>query len=254
VLGSYIDQGMRFFVAKVNLQRMPLLAGQFLRPLQVRYRAHDITLPIRLGMANASGPQELVIFTLSRFGRVEVANYPTVDMPSGRQVPLYVKEDFPRFYQAVFDRFAAQHVGAALVESAQQLELSRDGAEVLRRYHGDGVRMVPQLIALGARWMGPGQNAPSNATPGEMFATRLHVRYDAAHFPEDLRFRETAKPDFETTYVVRHPWAGRSTCPAAEAYRSALPARYAQEAHDLAELTGWAAEDIRARMEEAVPK
>ena len=36
VLGSYIRQGMRFFVAKVNLERMQGLGNNYLRPLQVR--------------------------------------------------------------------------------------------------------------------------------------------------------------------------------------------------------------------------
>src|SRR5262249_10346873 len=36
VLGSYIKQKMRFFVAKVNLDRMQLLGAGYLRPLQVR--------------------------------------------------------------------------------------------------------------------------------------------------------------------------------------------------------------------------
>src|SRR5262249_38218072 len=38
VLSSYIRQGMRFFVAKVNLDRMQLIGNKFLRPLQVRYQ------------------------------------------------------------------------------------------------------------------------------------------------------------------------------------------------------------------------
>jgi hypothetical protein len=36
VLASYIKQNMRFFVAKVNLERMQLGGSQYLRPLQVR--------------------------------------------------------------------------------------------------------------------------------------------------------------------------------------------------------------------------
>ncbi len=37
MLGSYIRQKMRFFVAKVNLDRMTLMGNGYLRPLQVRY-------------------------------------------------------------------------------------------------------------------------------------------------------------------------------------------------------------------------
>ena len=42
VLGSYIKQKMRFFVAKVNLERMQALTGSYLRPLQVRYEIGEI--------------------------------------------------------------------------------------------------------------------------------------------------------------------------------------------------------------------
>ena len=34
VLGSYIKQNMHFFIAKVNLDRMKLMANGYLRPLQ----------------------------------------------------------------------------------------------------------------------------------------------------------------------------------------------------------------------------
>ena len=58
VLGSYIKQKMRFFVAKVNLDRMQLLGTGYLRPLQVRYESAKFMLPLRLGTVNASGPQD----------------------------------------------------------------------------------------------------------------------------------------------------------------------------------------------------
>jgi hypothetical protein len=55
VLGSYIKQKMRFFVAKVNLDHMPLLRNGYLRPLQVRYETAKFMLPLRLGTVNAQG-------------------------------------------------------------------------------------------------------------------------------------------------------------------------------------------------------
>ena len=42
-----------------------------------------------------------------------------------------------------------------------------------------------------------------------VFLTRLHVRYDAAHFPEDLTFQETSdRSNFQARYILRHPWTG----------------------------------------------
>jgi hypothetical protein len=61
---------------------------------------------------------------------------------------------------------------------------------------------------------------------------------------------ETAdRSNFQGRYVLRHPWRGTASCAAAEQYRAALPARFKQEARNLAELTGWPLNDIEQRME-----
>ena len=91
VLGSYIHQGMRFFVAKVNLKEQARLGYAYLRPLQIAYESPKFMLPIRLGMVNADGPQELFIYMLTRKGRVETTNYRTVKLPTGMDIPVFVK-------------------------------------------------------------------------------------------------------------------------------------------------------------------
>ena len=83
VLGSYLRQGMKFFVARVNLEEKARLGFSNLRPLQVAYESPKFMLPIRLGMVNADGPQELFIYALTPKGRVETTNYRTVKPPSG---------------------------------------------------------------------------------------------------------------------------------------------------------------------------
>src|SRR2546421_3569645 len=47
VLGSYIGQNMKFFVAKVNLKEHSQLGFSTLRPLQVAYESPKFMLPIR---------------------------------------------------------------------------------------------------------------------------------------------------------------------------------------------------------------
>jgi hypothetical protein len=80
------------------------------------------------------------------------------------------------------------------------------------------------------------------------FLSRLHVRYDAAHFPEDLVFQETADQNtFQGRYVMRHPWKGTSQCSEATRYSSTLTARQEKEAQNLAQLTGWNINDIRKK-------
>src|SRR5207244_5884224 len=46
VLGSYIRQGMRFFVAKVNLKEQARLGFQYLRRLQAAYESPTFMLQI----------------------------------------------------------------------------------------------------------------------------------------------------------------------------------------------------------------
>ena len=112
-----------------------------------------------------------------------------------------------------------------------------------------------ELVELGARWIGSdddgafrtsrfGSGSGSNA-----FVTRLHVRYDAKSFPEDIVFMETKdRSNFQGRYVQRHPWQGNSSCPAATSYRAGLTDRFALEAKNLEAATGWSREDIAARM------
>ena len=72
-----------------------------------------------------------------------------------------------------------------------------------------------------------------------VFVTRLHVRYDGAHFPEDLVFQETGdRSNFQGRYILRHAWTGTETCSEADAYRRELSTCREKEAQTLAALTG----------------
>jgi hypothetical protein len=112
-----------------------------------------------------------------------------------------------------------------------------------------------ELRELGVFWVeagagGPGRPVPmQRPAPQNVFLSRLHLRYDAQHFPEDLVFQQTADRDsFQGRYILRHPWTGKSTCPAARAYRAEQRGAREREAQSLAALTGWDIAKIRARM------
>lgn len=82
-----------------------------------------------------------------------------------------------------------------------------------------------------------------------VFLIRLHVCYDAAHFPEDLMFQKTSdRNNFQARYILRHAWTGTDECPTATAYRQQLQERYEHEAQTLANLTGWNIGAIRKAM------
>lgn len=233
VLGSYIKQGLHFFVAKVNLEQHSQLGFGYLRPLQVAYESPRFMLPIRLGMVNAAGPQELFLYALTRGGRVETTNYRTVKLPTGEEVPLFVKDEFGSFYKAMFDRqVKREEMRTVFLEYAWDMgSCDPCAAEPLS---------PQELRGLGVFWL-------DNAA--DVFLTRLHLRYDSPHFPEDLVFQETGDRDsFQGRYVLRHAWKGGATCEAAAGYRRELRRRWDAEARNVAELTGWSLDDVRRRM------
>ena len=245
VLESYIKQRMRFFVAKVNLKEQAKLGFSFLRPIQVAYESPKFMLPIRLGTVNAEGPQELFVFTLTRKGRVETTNYRTVRLPSDMDVPVFVKQEFPGFYRSLFaQQVRREQMHAVFLEYAWDMAWCDPcAADPLSR---------EELRQLGVFWLDEGNAASGQAQ--DVFLTRLHVRYDAAHFPEDLVFQETGdRSNFQGRYVLRHPFAGAATCEAAERYREEVRRRQETEARVLAGLTGWRLEGIRRKMKLDTP-
>jgi hypothetical protein len=237
VLGSYLKQNMRFFVAKVNLAEQTKLGFSYLRPIQVAYESPKFMLPIRLGMLNAAGPQDLYIYALTKKGRVEATNYRTVKLPSDMELPTFVKDEFGRFYRAMFgEQVRRQDMRTVFVEYAWDMSWCDPCA-------ADPLTS-DELRRLGVFWIDEGRGGAPN-----VFITRLHVRYDQAHFPDDLVLQETAdRETFQGRYVLRHPWTGGDTCGAAEEYRSELTRRHEREAQTLASLTGWSVADIRRKM------
>ena len=239
ILNSYIRQNMRFFVAKVNLGEQRRMAQPFLRPLQVRYSSPKFMLPIRLGMVNAQGPQDLLVYTLTPRGRVETTNYRNARLPTGSELPELAQTEFGAFYKDMFRRQVDSYgMKAVFTEHAWPLSVMCDPCS------SDPVP-PDTLAALGASWVGQNSGKTSNAA----YLTRLHVRYDLEHFPEDLVFQET--PDsstYQARYVIRHPFVGDTSCAAGRSYEQALATRQEQEVQTLASLTGWSASGIRAKV------
>jgi len=243
VLASYMRQGMKFFVAKVNLSEQKRLGFSYLRPLQMAYESPKFMLPLRLGMVNADGPQELFVYAITKNGRVETTNYRTVRLPEGMDIPEYVKDDFPRFYRALFTRQVRnENSEAVFLEYAWNMSWCDPCA-------ADPLT-ADELRSLGVFWLGsPGAQGFAPGGPQNTFITRLHVRYDAAHFPEDLVFQETAdQTNFQARYVLRHPWKGDTSCEAYREYRKTVAERRVKEAETLANLTGWDIGSIRRKM------
>ena len=238
VLGSYLKQNMRFFVAKVNLAEQAKLGYSFLRPLQVAYESPKFMLPIRLGMVNADGAAGTVRLCAdpARPRRNDqLPHRAAANRHGAADVSQETPAEFAAFYKAMF---------------THQVE-KQDGRAVFLEHAWDTKWCDPcaadpltadELRRLGVFWDDGGQ-APN------VFLTRLHVRYDRAHFPEDLVFQETAdRTNFQGRYVLRHAWTGDASCEAAAGYRRSLAERREVEAQRLADLTGWTVPDIRKKM------
>ena len=243
VIGSYLDKGMKFFVAKVNLKEHSKQGTTYLRPLQIAFESDHFMLPIRLGTINANGAQELFIFMLTKNGRVETANYQTQKLPSNVAIPLFVKEEFGDFYRAMFDhQVNTDQMRHVYLEYAWDMGWCDPCA-------ADPLS-VAELRELGVFWQGDAATQRGKSLARDVFVSRLHVRYTADTFPKDFQFRETNdRSNFQGRYILRHPWKGeRSQCEAAERYFSSLPQRFETEAQNLARLTGWEIATIREKM------
>jgi hypothetical protein len=236
LLQPYIRQNMKFFVAKVNLKEYNNQGFQKLRPLAIAYESPKFMLPIRLGMVNGKGEQDLLVYLLSPKGQVELTNYRTVKVPSDVDIPEFVKQEFSDFYKAMFAK-THQKEGqkVAFVEYAWDMNSCDPcSAEPLN---------PEELKQAGVFWL------DSNQGYGNVFITRLHIRYSRNTFPQDLQFQQTANNQFfQGRYVIRHPFTGNITCNTGYDYKRSIHQRQEREAQTLAQLTGWDIQNIRNKI------
>jgi hypothetical protein len=224
LLRPYVEGGSKFFVAKVDPKKVTMTEGHAaLSPIRFHYDSEDFTLPIRLGMANSSGKQDLIVNIISADKRYEVANYKNVFIPTNFDVKPAVKTRFAEFYAALFDKTVEASPGAVVTEYAWT---------AVPNYHCDPCTDAdisnPDLMTLGGDIVG------GQIGQGNFVLTRLHARYGKADMKDDLRFR-VAKPVtggreqwakngleygampsaqnyFQARYAIRHWWTGPIKC------------------------------------------
>ena len=115
-LKPYVEGGSKFFVAKVDARKVKFENGQaMLSPLRFHYDSEQFNLPIRLGMMNSAGTQDLIVNILAD-SRHEVANYKNVTIPTNLDVKEEARERFGEFYAALFDRTLEKNPGAVVTE------------------------------------------------------------------------------------------------------------------------------------------
>jgi hypothetical protein len=248
ILDSYIRQNMKFFVARANLAEQSRLGFSILRPIQVTFQTPKFMLPIRLGMVNADGPQELFVFAISQRGRVETTNYRTVKLPTSAEIPNFVRNRFADFYKDMFsEQVRRENMNTIFTEYAWNMGSCDPCAA--NPLSADELGELGASNSGGGFPAGPGGRGGAFGQNSQLFLTRLHLRYDNAHFPEDLVFQETAdRVNFQTRFILRQPYTGPDQCQAMSSYRDQLPQRHETEARTLQSLTGWTLADIRRQM------
>lgn len=240
VLDPYIKTNMKFFVAKVNLGNYESAGAVPLRPLQMTYESPKFMLPIRLGMANSTGLQDLVIYLYSKVGRVETTNYRTALIPTDFKVPLFVQGEFGEFYRDLYNKaWTREGKNAVFLEYAWEVSPMQN--VFCDPCVGDPP-MVQDLKDAGVDWLeskGQDYHTGGNVYAGNVYFTRLHLTYDREHFPQDLTFQETPnKEHYQGRYILTHPASGDFSCDKGQTYLQDLSKRRWNELYTYQWLTG----------------
>ncbi len=226
VLRPYVAAGMKFFVAKVDADKVKRDGDKtLLSPLRFHYDSEKFELPVRLGMLNSSGTQDLIVHVLAT-QRYEVANYKNVFIPTNHAIAEEAKERFGEFYAALFDATMAKTPGAVVTEYAWQATSCDPcpGGQM-----GSSGLTADALMTLG------GDVVPAGQNPFAFVLTRLHTRYAKDALGDDLVFRAAGpiaggreaygasgrleegamvaqSNNFQGRYAIRHAWRGKAAC------------------------------------------
>ncbi len=229
-LRPYVTEGWRFFVAKVDPQKVHFENGQaMLSPIRFHYDSEQFKLPVRLGLINSGGKQDLIVHILARGKRYEVANYANVTIPTNLDVEDKTKGEFGTFYAGLFDETVKKNPGAVVTEYS---------------WDASTCDPCPGPALSGSDFATLGADVLPNAAPeqqqrywygGGFTLTRIHTRYDKATLGADLVFRAApsivggremyaqdgkiehgALPasynNFQARYAIRHAWTGPIEC------------------------------------------
>ena len=238
-LAGYIKNKMKFFVAKVNLDRHAASRTKELPPLQIAFRSRDFMLPIQLGKLNADKAQDALFLMLTREGRVEVSNYRVTEFPSNVNVPVFVEQVASQFFEAVTNKVFDRHT-IALEYAWDMAWCDPCAADPLTN---------KELAELGVTWLKSGSRAGQ-----DVYVTRFHAQYTKRQMPKDLAFKVTNnRANFQGRYIMNKPFTGDVSCEAGQAYVDQKRRSLREEAVDLARITGWRPRNIEDNIRKTVP-
>ena len=230
LLKPYVETNWKFFVARVNAKKVTFVNGQaVLSPLRFFYDSEKFELPVRLGLLNSGGTQDLIVHVIAKT-RYELANRKNVMMPTNLQLTEATLPVFGGFYAELLERTFKANEGAAVTEFAWK------GALPPPRVMVGGVYGVtcdpcpppapvddPLAKYLGADAI-PGLKTDEDIAKFARDATltRVHLRYGKDSLTDDLVFKAAepiaggipemtkagaAKENrFQGRYIVKHPF------------------------------------------------
>lgn len=239
MLRGYFESGMRLVVAKVDPSKLAFAGDRaVLSPLRVRYDSEQLVLPIRIGLANSAGTQDLTVYVLAP-ERYEVAGVQNLPIPTNITVKQDVRDKFGAFYAALLDAMHHRYPGAVITEYAWDATSCEScaGPPLSSRH----------LDALGADVLG---------RASDLVLTRLHARY-GKDLDADLVLRparpiaggreqtdgagqlergaqRAPRDQFQARYTIRRRWLGPLACEAPVRGRWRARGRYAKPALDIA--------------------
>lgn len=246
VLRPYVEQGTKFFVAKVDSSKVTFQNGAaVLSPLRVHYDSAEFSLPVRLGLLNSQGQQDLIVHILARGQRYEVANYNNSTIATNLRVKDDVRAQFAGFYDLLFRRSAGGAPRTVVTEyawdasSCDPCPVPALSPQEIVTLGGDVIGQSSPGPAAGGPAAGVAVRRPPPPRPpfrGGFVLTRLHYRYGQHGLNEDLVFRAAppivggrgipdaqgtlrergAQPgsinNFQGRYVMLNRWDSPLTC------------------------------------------
>ncbi|MCA9526146.1 MAG: DUF2330 domain-containing protein, partial [Myxococcales bacterium] len=232
---------MKFFVAKVDVKAVKKNAhgDVVLSPLRFTYEEDQLRLPVRLGLLNAAGKQDLIVYILNPESRFEAANYKNVFIPSNLEVLDEIRKDFGGFYAELFDATLAKEGGKAVVTEYAWQAGSCDPCPVPPLQPSDLYTLGGDVFgeAKGEAQDPADRSQPFFGQASSWVLTRLHTRYDQKTLSEDLVFvpagpvtggrgsegisqeqpgavEPASVNNFQGRYIIRHYWGGEVKCDA----------------------------------------
>jgi len=198
ILKPYVQGGSKFFVAKVNAKKARFRDGHaVLSPLRFHYDSDAFSLPVRLGLVNSAGTQDLIVHVIAKT-RYELANAKNVLIPTNFDVRTRTQPQWGGFYAELLSRTFKKNPGAAVTEFAWEGALPPPQEWVSSGIYGVTCDPCPPPHPVDnplAKYLGV-MHLPKIKTDEGVAAfaraatvTRLHLRYSKENPPDDLVFK-----------------------------------------------------------------